>query len=1341
VDRLKSLGWLGPSIGVASLGLWAWRPEEMYLGVGFLACLVSFVAEPRNSRLRIVGILVVLAGVLAGTAAHREVARLTDDWDGYWEARKATVGELLREELDTLLSHGEAAADELAEVVWREGVPANSRSLARIRASYGIGSVTVYDGSGTPLVWDGEHRGKVPEPVQRGIRRYLYQDLPLFGYLYVTASTPDLGATAVAAILIRTDLPERVTGRGDDFASTFRRRAGEDVRFQAQPAPQGAVGWDLALGDGTLFSVVLQEPDPADRVADRWAWWRGMVAGLAFIAWILLTLGAPLRSVHGVPAAMVLLFLAAVVPLDVLGARASLFDLGTFRLPGPFPVSLGRLAALSVALVMTMGVLPRPRRGVPAWVGAAAVGLGFPLVLAWFRAGVGRGGIGAGEVEWIVYQACVGVLLTLMAGVAMAFTRDTTPVAKWHAGVAVGLTFALGAGSAAFTWDSASLPWAWTGLWAVPLMMVSRTLSAWDGWQRPLVGWVLAGTLASTAAIPSTWADRLQDRMVIGTGVLEGLARPDDPEVEEALFLASDIGSSKTVPLQDQVELLYEVWQESGLAGLGHPLWLTLWSPGGIPEEELRVGVDGAHPPVAGEDLLQVAVSGTSRVIRYNRVDARYVLQAPLQDRWLLTVVVPPFVLGGRASPLTPLLAEGATSAADVLDLVPLLPDDPHDDSGVTWRRAAGGWQGDLPLSYPNGAYHAHYHLEVPGFLLALSRATLLLGLNLLLFLPVWIGGRSLSREVVPPGYGLRGLVISFRARVTLALFGFFLLANAIFGTLAYRTIAGAAQRAARVLAERVVEDAADWYLEESGEMGPLARRVGTELMEYRRGELREGSVAELVELGLYEAWIPYPVHRLLDTGEEIRDFTLTEQGDWSYVTAFRRLPDGDVLGAQVPLQAGATAIRSRDVLELLGFGVLVGAMLSLGLALMVGRALTRPIRSLQVASERVGAGNLGLRLPSDRSDEFGLVFRAFNRMVSRLRRARRQLVRTTRRTQAIMEEAAVGMVALDPAGIVTLANPRAESILQSRVVVGESLLEAGPLGRQLAEWLARNLEDLDEADTELQWDARRYRVRARRVEVEGARGGIVVAVEDVTDELRTERVLAWGEMARQVAHEVKNPLTPIKLSIQHIRRAWSDGRPDFDDILVRNADAMLKEIDRLATIAQSFSRFGAPGQAGTEVLTAVDVQDVVDEVLALYSSGEAFITFAAKVEEPLPLVLARGDELKEVLVNVLENARAALAQGGSVEVCARRSDEGVVVEVVDDGTGIPEDVLTRVFEPHFSTRSKGTGLGLAIVKRLVESWGGTVDMDSRPGRGTTVTMTLLPWMDGGGLPEEDQTS
>jgi nitrogen fixation/metabolism regulation signal transduction histidine kinase len=269
----------------------------------------------------------------------------------------------------------------------------------------------------------------------------------------------------------------------------------------------------------------------------------------------------------------------------------------------------------------------------------------------------------------------------------------------------------------------------------------------------------------------------------------------------------------------------------------------------------------------------------------------------------------------------------------------------------------------------------------------------------------------------------------------------------------------------------------------------------------------------------------------------------------------------------------------------------------------------------------------------------------------------------------------------------------------------------------------------------------RRIRLKARRISTseEGPLGGAVLSLEDVTDELRTERILAWGEMAQQVAHEVKNPLTPIKLSVQHLLRAWEDRRSDFGEILGKNVGVILREIEHLAAIAKSFSRFGAPKAAGEVPLEPVDVHALVEEVLNLYRGGEGAVEFGSALPAGLPPARSREAELREVFINLLENSRAAIPEEGRVVIEGEAGPGGLELRVRDDGKGIPPELLTRVFEPHFSTRSTGTGLGLAIVRRLVESWGGTVTVESRVGEGTAI-LIAIPWWEMAAEGEEEST-
>jgi len=206
------------------------------------------------------------------------------------------------------------------------------------------------------------------------------------------------------------------------------------------------------------------------------------------------------------------------------------------------------------------------------------------------------------------------------------------------------------------------------------------------------------------------------------------------------------------------------------------------------------------------------------------------------------------------------------------------------------------------------------------------------------------------------------------------------------------------------------------------------------------------------------------------------------------------------------------------------------------------------------------------------------------------------------------------------------------------------------------------------------------------------------------------------------VAHEIKNPLTPIRLGVQHLKRARSDPRVDFDRVLDDNVTRILSEIDRLDEIARAFSRYGsAPSELPPP--ESIDVAAILRDVVALERMGVGDVSWSLSGANKPIFAGARADELRDVLLNVFENAR--LARAKKVDVMISEQPNTVTIRIGDNGSGIDQKALPKVFEPQFSTRTTGSGLGLAISRRLLESWGGTIDIESERGSGARVVLVL----------------
>jgi signal transduction histidine kinase len=307
------------------------------------------------------------------------------------------------------------------------------------------------------------------------------------------------------------------------------------------------------------------------------------------------------------------------------------------------------------------------------------------------------------------------------------------------------------------------------------------------------------------------------------------------------------------------------------------------------------------------------------------------------------------------------------------------------------------------------------------------------------------------------------------------------------------------------------------------------------------------------------------------------------------------------------------------------------------------------------------------------------------------------------------------------------LARAQATVLLAFLAALVLGTVAAAVVGALLASRVTRPVEALRAAAARVAAGDLDARVASAAT---GEVGELVRAFNAMTQDLalgrarlaQAERVAAWREVARRLAHEIKNPLTPIAMSVETLREALARRHPDFPEIFDEGTQAIGEEVRRLKKIVDEFSRFArlpAPERA------AVTPDELVGAVLALFPSAPHGVEVRREVEPGLPTVLADRDQVLQVLLNLVRNALDAMPAGGRLELGARRAGEVVRFYVSDTGPGIAAEDLPRIFEPYFTSKEGGTGLGLAIARRIAEEHGGRLEAESRPGAGATFTLEL----------------
>jgi two-component system nitrogen regulation sensor histidine kinase NtrY len=463
----------------------------------------------------------------------------------------------------------------------------------------------------------------------------------------------------------------------------------------------------------------------------------------------------------------------------------------------------------------------------------------------------------------------------------------------------------------------------------------------------------------------------------------------------------------------------------------------------------------------------------------------------------------------------------------------------------------------------------------------------------------------------------------------------------------------------------------------------------------------------------------------------------------------------GEPFGRLHLLYSLADLQRSQTLTDTLFYG-LAGTsfvLLLLLLNLLISRIVIGPVRNVQRAMSRAAIGDLEVRLPVHSGDELGTMADAFNRMVGELATSKRDVedyshnleAMVATRTRALRESeadlldlknrlatvianVATGVISLDADGHIETFNERASQILAvSADARGRRLEEVleGDACRiaELVEAVRKGASHREEAQLvcQLPRGRRTLSVVATALPGDGRTLGTVVVCEDLTEILATQRLGAWKEAVERVIHEIKNPLTPVGLAAETLRSAHAHDRARFEELFPSAIEMVLSSVHDLKELIAEFGRFSRLPEVRLERCRP---NDLVRSALTPYAQGPEAPVVRLDLAEGLPEIQADADQLKRVLLNVVNNALEAMERrAGEIHVTTRAEEREVVVAVADQGPGV-EDV-ERIFEPYYTTKVKGTGLGLAIARQIVEEHRGRITVESRIGRGTTVSIRI----------------
>jgi len=425
-----------------------------------------------------------------------------------------------------------------------------------------------------------------------------------------------------------------------------------------------------------------------------------------------------------------------------------------------------------------------------------------------------------------------------------------------------------------------------------------------------------------------------------------------------------------------------------------------------------------------------------------------------------------------------------------------------------------------------------------------------------------------------------------------------------------------------------------------------------------------------------------------------------------------------------------------------------VVALLVLLASIWVGLAfsnqLVRPIGGLISAAERIRSGELSTRVEEgDAGDEIGTLSRAFNRMTGQIQEQRDELVEANRKlderrqfTEAVLGGVSAGVIGLDADGLITLPNRSALSLLGSNTgsLIGCSMEDAIPEMAHLLGEARAKPDRLIEEEIELDCGDRRRTLMVRIVaeRVEEMIVGYVVTFDDITALVAAQRTAAWADVARRIAHEIKNPLTPIQLSAERLKKKYLEEISSEPDVFSACTDTIVRQVSDIRQMVDEFSDFA---RMPTPVMQRENLQLIVQQAVTLQQIAHPGIDFLLDLPDYPVTMECDSRQLGQCLTNLLKNAAEAIEgrqeslaetlEAGRITVTVQREEGVNCIEVADNGLGLPKKNRDRLAEPYVTTRERGTGLGLAIVSKIMEDHVGKFELSDRSGGGAIATLRL----------------